>query len=143
MRNWKLSDLTAALAGLDKDRAFDRGEQLFAELSCNKCHQMNGQGGQIGPDLTLVRDKLAAGELQRIGLLTEMIEPSEVIDPKYRTEIVTTNDGLLISGILNSEDDRTVRLLPNPLEKDELVEVAKDLVKERWQSTSRSCRRVC
>ena len=134
VRNWKLSDLTAALAGLDKDRAFDRGEQLFAELSCNKCHQMNGQGGQIGPDLTLVRDKLAAGELQRIGLLTEMIEPSQVIDTKYRTEIVTTNDGLLISGILNSEDDRTVRLLLNPLEKDELVEVAKDLVKERWQS---------
>ncbi|MDA2926509.1 GDSL-type esterase/lipase family protein [Acidobacteria bacterium AH-259-G07] len=134
VRDWKLQDLTASLAGLDKDRAFDHGEQLFTALSCAKCHQMNGQGGSIGPDLTLVRDKLASGELDRVGLLTEFIEPSKLIEPKYRTEIVTTKNGLLISGIVSSEDDQRVRFLPNPLESDQPVEVQKDLVERRWQS---------
>ena len=31
-----------------------RGEELFGEKGCNGCHQVNGIGGQVGPDLSRV-----------------------------------------------------------------------------------------
>ncbi|MFQ5597659.1 MAG: c-type cytochrome [Nitrospiria bacterium] len=30
------------------------GEEIFAELGCNGCHVINGEGGELGPDLTRV-----------------------------------------------------------------------------------------
>jgi ubiquinol-cytochrome c reductase cytochrome b subunit len=33
------------------------GDQLFQTSGCTHCHQMNGQGGTKGPDLTAVGDR--------------------------------------------------------------------------------------
>jgi mono/diheme cytochrome c family protein len=32
----------------------ERGEKLFGRTGCNGCHQINGIGGQVGPDLSRV-----------------------------------------------------------------------------------------
>lgn len=134
VREWKVGDLIPALAGLDKDRDFEQAEKLFEELACIQCHQMNGRGGQIGPDLTEIKRKLASGKMNRIGLLSEMIEPSKVMDSNYKNEIIVTKEGALISGIVASEDDHVVRFLPNPLQEAQAVEVRKDQIERRWQS---------
>ncbi len=134
VQTWRMEDLEGSLNRLDSDRNFANGTRLFEELSCSKCHQMNGKGGNIGPDLTLIRDKLAAGDLDRTGLLRELVEPSEVVEEKYRTEIIKMTNGRLFSGIVAYQDDRVVRLISNPLQGDETDEVPRDSIAERWQS---------
>ncbi len=135
VKAWKLSDLVGSLGRLDADRNFENGAHLFTDLSCNRCHQMNGSGGQTGPDLTLVSEKLASGELDRLALLKEVVEPSAVIDEKYKVQVITTKKGVILSGVVTYEDKHVVRLVANPLESEEPEEIAKDRIKERWEST--------
>ena len=135
VKTWKLTDLVGSLGRLDADRNFENGAHLFTDLSCNRCHQMNGSGGRTGPDLTLVSDKLASGELDRLALLKEVVEPSAVIDKKYRVQVITTKKGVILSGVVTYEDEHMVHLVANPLESEDPEEIAKDRIKERWEST--------
>jgi putative heme-binding domain-containing protein len=134
VQTWRMEDLDGSLNRLDADRDFTNGTHLFQALSCSKCHQMNGKGGQVGPDLTLIRDKMAVGDLDRTGLLRELVEPSKVLEKKYQTEMIKTTNGRLFSGIVAYEDARVLRLISNPLEGEETDEVPKDSIAERWQS---------
>lgn len=134
VRTWRMEDLEGLLKRLDSDRNFTNGANLFGVLSCSNCHQMNGQGGQVGPDLARIKDKLAAGELDRSGLLRELVEPSKVLEKKYQTEVIKTRNGRLFSGMVAYEDARVVRLISNPMEGEETDEVPRDSIAERWQS---------
>lgn len=33
---------------------FARGRQLYRKLDCGRCHRIDGQGGQLGPDLASI-----------------------------------------------------------------------------------------
>ena len=133
VKNWRVEDMTGRLNRLDYDRDFTNGANLFQQLSCNKCHQMNGKGGSFGPDLTAIRDKLISREMDRTGLLREIIEPSRLMEEKYRTEVIKTIDGRFFTGFLAYEDDHIVRLITNVLESETVEEVVKQTIAERRQ----------
>lgn len=82
----------------------DRGQELF-QRTCAACHQLNGQGGKIGPDITGAN----RGNLEY--LLSNILTPSAVIQDDYRMHIVLTDDGRIYSGIPSGETDRTLKLL--------------------------------
>jgi putative heme-binding domain-containing protein len=120
---------------LDKPRSAVNGKQLFQALACATCHQLRGEGGKVGPDLTEVSQKLAARKMDRLGLVTELLVPSKVIDGRFRTQVILTDDGKLHSGVVVFEDDKVVRLLANPLDKElKPQEVRKDKIDERTAS---------
>jgi len=135
VRKWKVEDLIASLPQADENRSFENGRLLFKSIACVQCHQMKGEGAKIGPDLTLVRQKMQDGKLDRVRVLNEMIEPSKVIDEKYRTQIVINDEGKPYSGVIVYEDDQIIRLMANPLEKDaKAIEIPKDSIEERVDS---------
>jgi putative heme-binding domain-containing protein len=137
VRKWQVADLTGALAELDKGRSHDAGRKLFLSLACSTCHQIRGEGGKVGPDLTEVSKKLAEGKLTRAGLLTEMIEPSKVIAEQFRTQIILTDRGTLASGVVVFENDQLVRIVANPLDKESKPqEIAKQHIEERTASAT-------
>jgi len=72
---------------------------------CIKCHQINGQGGQVGPDLTQIGNKL-----DRKQLLTSLIAPSKRIAPGYGIVTLTLNDGKTIAGTIMGENEKEVAL---------------------------------
>src|ERR1035437_4703080 len=39
----------------DMDSA--RGEQVFVDMNCIQCHELNGRGGHVGPNLLRVLDR--------------------------------------------------------------------------------------
>ena len=126
VREWKVEDLISVLDELNQGRSFSNGQKLFAAASCKACHQVREQRAKIGLNLYEMSQKVRDGKMDRLGLLTEILQPSKVIDEKFRTQIISTQRGVLVSGVVVHEDDKIVRLLSNPLDEGEQPkEVAK------------------
>jgi putative membrane-bound dehydrogenase-like protein len=80
------------------------GKELFLQ-NCGKCHQLFGQGGAIGPDLTSYkRDDLPA-------MLVNVVNPSAEIREGYENFLAVTADGRQLSGFIADRDNRVVVLL--------------------------------
>ncbi|NND95948.1 MAG: c-type cytochrome [Pirellulaceae bacterium] len=79
------------------------GRQLYSKL-CQTCHRLYGEGGKVGPDLTgSNRDNLDY-------LLSNIIDPSGVVDKDFRMTILLLDDGRVISGMVTDESDRTISI---------------------------------
>lgn len=74
------------------------GRVLFNDR-CAKCHRLFGSGGELGPDLTSYQRT----DLMR--LLSNVVNPSQEIREGFKTEVIETDDGLVITGFLESQDD--------------------------------------
>jgi putative heme-binding domain-containing protein len=60
---------------------------------CLKCHRFAGSGAPIGPDLSHVGRRYDARMI-----LESILEPSRVMDPKYRHTIYVLEDGRVVTG---------------------------------------------
>ncbi|HET6573470.1 MAG TPA: c-type cytochrome, partial [Fimbriiglobus sp.] len=77
-----------------------RGKEIMAksltgEAQCLKCHTVNGTGGQIGPDLSLIGKKGS-----RENLFESILQPSKAIDDQHVSWTIATLDGQTITGLL-------------------------------------------
>lgn len=79
------------------------GRALF-ERTCIACHTLYGAGGNIGPDLT------GSNRANLDYILTEIINPSEVMLESYQLVTVTTRDGRTRSGNAAAEDTQQLTL---------------------------------
>lgn len=135
VQDWKTDDLASALGELDRGRSFANGHRVYEAASCKACHRLGNQGAAIGPNLNQMAQKMRDGKLSRRELLTEIVQPSKVIDKRFRTQIIATQKGTLVNGVVVFEDDQVVRLLSNPLDEGELPqEVAKADIEDRAES---------
>ena len=75
------------------------GAELFGEAGCAQCHVAAGQatGGKIGPDLN---DVLTRWKGDRAGVLTEILEPGEKVDEKYRLQLLQLANGSTLTGLV-------------------------------------------
>ncbi len=86
-----------------------KGGRVFrekAEVQCLRCHTIDGQGGQVGPDLTGI-----GGKKDRAYLLESIVLPDKQIAQGFETLIVATKDGQTLAGIVKSQDDHSIRLM--------------------------------
>ncbi len=95
-----------AVDGLAKapGRAED-GAAVFRRL-CTACHKAGpGEGVDFGPDLSQ-----AGARLSKAQLIESILFPNEQVDPKYQTLHVTTAEGDVLSGFVESETDSGLAL---------------------------------
>ncbi|HEY2911632.1 MAG TPA: ThuA domain-containing protein, partial [Gemmataceae bacterium] len=78
--------------GREKPGDSARGKALFTK-HCAACHQLHGEGGKIGPDLT------TADRKNRGYLLANIVDPSGYIRPEFVSQNVLTVDGRKLSGL--------------------------------------------
>ena len=88
-----------AIAGASRQR----GKMLF-ERTCGSCHQMFGEGGSIGPDLT------GSNRANLNYILSNVLNPSEEIQDNYKMVVITTRDGRTYSGNVIGENPRQITL---------------------------------
>lgn len=127
VRKWTFDELAPELARLDNGRSFERGKSLFTAASCVQCHKMQGQGGIVAPDLAELPQKLNEKKFTRPDILREILEPSKVINEKYRTYLIETSKGDLVTGVVVEQNDKTIQVVTNPNVKPREI-VLKDIV---------------
>lgn len=104
-----------------------RGRKVFFsdQASCVKCHTLDGEGGQIGPNLSNLRQRDYAS------VLRDVTNPSYAINPDFVPHTLRLADGRVLSGVIRTEGD--VLLVGD--EKGEVTRVARDEIDELKAST--------
>lgn len=74
------------------------GKAIFT-TQCATCHRYGDLGNEVGPDLTEISRK------SKETLLHDILDPNAGADPEYINHIVETQDGQVISGIVEEETD--------------------------------------
>lgn len=78
------------------------GKKAFeTKGTCAKCHQVNGAGKNVGPDLSEIGSKLS-----REAMFVSILNPSEGISHNYESYLIETIDGITESGLLVSKTDK-------------------------------------
>ena len=77
------------------------GHDLFDSAQCSSCHQFNGKGQGIGPDLTSLAGRFSIREM-----IESTIDPHKDVAPRYRAETLMTEDGTQVTGLVVDEKDQ-------------------------------------
>jgi putative heme-binding domain-containing protein len=80
-----------------------RGRELFAR-NCQTCHNRDGGGAKVGPDLLSV-----AGRPER-DLLVAILDPSREVAPDGLAVVVATTRGQTFTGLVAEESPAAIRL---------------------------------
>lgn len=80
-----------------------RGRTVFNK-TCASCHTLYGEGGKVGPDLT------GSNRANLDYILLNSVDPSYDVPEGYRAELISTLDGLIITGVIAEEDGTKVVL---------------------------------
>src|SRR5262249_2943299 len=82
------------------------GEQVFfGKGSCHVCHQVNGRGGRVGPELS------TAGQWTVQALRDVILRPNEQEGRRPNVAMARTRSGTEIRGIQKNEDSYSVQLM--------------------------------
>ena len=82
------------------------GQSLF-DLACAACHQVNGKGGLVGPQL----DGISARGLDRV--IEDILDPHRNVDVAFRAETISLKNGETISGLPRREEGATLIVADN------------------------------
>lgn len=95
--------LVRYIAALQGPRDPKRGQAVF-EQQCAKCHQVQGGGFAVGPDLSSITRR--SDEM----LVSDILDPSNQITTGYNQYTVITEDGRIFTGVLAAESATSVTL---------------------------------
>jgi putative membrane-bound dehydrogenase-like protein len=76
----------------------------ITRATCLICHQINGEGAGIGPNLS------GAGAMGVEALLRNILTPNAQLESGYYRHDITRRDGTVASGFLVSENENTITL---------------------------------
>jgi putative heme-binding domain-containing protein len=85
---------------------WQRGKKVFfgEQVACFKCHQVGGEGGKIGPDLSnlIYRDY--------VSVLRDITEPSAALNPDHIAYQLELKDGNSVTGVIVGDTAETTLL---------------------------------
>jgi putative membrane-bound dehydrogenase-like protein len=79
------------------------GQTVFVQ-TCSRCHTYAGKGGNVGPDLTDIKDQPAEA------LLLHILLPNYEVYPQYQTIYIELKDGQFVEGWIVSQKENSITL---------------------------------
>jgi putative heme-binding domain-containing protein len=135
VKHWTLDDLEPSTRDSPVTGDPVRGETVFRDALCARCHRAGARGPAVGPDLTHV-----AGRFSRRDILESILSPSKVVAENYRNVQIITIDGRQLVGRVLLEGDfrsEKLRIATEPLGPSTIVEISKrDIDQVREAETS-------
>ena len=136
----KLNKFEASRPAADDLRAYrecmvggdaEEGKKVFlekVEASCVRCHKFEGEGGEVGPDITGM-----GGRKDRNYILESIVFPNKTIAEGFESVIVTLKNGTSYAGQLKSESPQILEI-NSP--EDGLIPIKKADIKTRERGLS-------
>lgn len=107
----------------------EEGRKVYLTVgTCAKCHKVQGEGKEVGPDLSEIGSKLS-----KEALYVSILDPSAGISHNFETHLLLLEDGTSLSGILVSETEqevsvRTAEAIVRKIPRDEITAMKKQPV---------------
>lgn len=131
-RGWKLADALAIVDSANGTRNFEQGKAMFAASLCRTCHQVRGEGGIAGPDLTQLGTRFSNKDM-----LEAIIAPSKTISDQYGSTVFYLRSGGSLMGRLIRQDKDKYYISQNPFDTQTIKEVLKkNVVRTRVSEVS-------
>ena len=131
-RNWKLKDAVTMIDSGLVNRNYEQGKAMFAASMCRTCHQIQGEGGVSGPDLTQLGNRFSYSDM-----LEAIINPSKTISDQFGSSVFYLKEGGSVLGRLIREDKTKYYISQNPFAPEMTREVLKkNVVKTRVSEIS-------
>ncbi len=103
----------------------ENGRELFKK-NCQICHQVAGEGKQVGPNL----DGIGNRGLDRV--LEDVLAPNRNVDVAFRTTTVVTTEGKAYSGLLKELEGNRISIVDSQA-KETILQT--DAIEDRLAST--------
>lgn len=129
--SWDNQDVLAPYRDALEGGDASRGEMLYKQrvsLQCVRCHVVDGDGGQVGPDLS----KIGAAKT-REELLESIVEPNKTIAKGYETMVLELDSGKIVTGIVHKKTKESVVLRTSD---GELITVELDSIEDSRKGNS-------
>jgi putative heme-binding domain-containing protein len=118
VKEWTKAEVASLLETKLNHRDFDRGKAMFAAANCYNCHRFDGDGGAVGPDLTILSGRFSAQDI-----LESVMEPDKVISDQYAAVNVVTKDGKTITGRISNFGGGKIVVNTNMLDPTAMVDI--------------------
>ncbi|MEK6249853.1 MAG: c-type cytochrome, partial [Planctomycetales bacterium] len=125
VREWMMEELKTAADESTSPRNLKRGQAVFAEASCFRCHRVAGRGGTVGPDLTGLGGRFGTHDI-----LEAILDPDKVISDQYQATIFVLADGRTLAGHIADMGGDEYSLMTDMLRPRDYTKVRRDDVEE-------------
>lgn len=115
---WTLNEVLELLGKEFRSRDFQNGEHTFTTAKCSSCHRFNGQGSNVGPDLTTIGQRFTLRDI-----VDSTLHPSKAVSDQYRVTMLMTMAGKTISGRIISRDATKLRIATNLLRPTQSIDI--------------------
>ncbi|MFV2066767.1 MAG: PVC-type heme-binding CxxCH protein [Pirellulales bacterium] len=88
-----------------------RGKKLFVDATCSICHQLDGVGQNIGPDIRTLVDRSPQN------LLLAILDPNRAVKERFVEYVAVTVDGRIYRGMLLEQTSNSLTLANGKGEK--------------------------
>lgn len=125
VRKWGAADVD--LSGVSAaNRSRETGRLYFKRLGCIQCHQLNGEGGVFGPDLTKLKGKKKTAQ----HVLKSIVNPSHDVDAQYATRQFILESGKIVTGLVAVDKPSEYHVITDPLAPNKPTVVRKSGIEE-------------
>ena len=122
VKQWTMDDFKEISL---KNRDVERGKELFAVAQCFSCHAINGEGGNVGPNLTN-----AGRRFSKHDLLETIVNPDKAVSDQYQATIFQLIDGRTIVGRVANRARNEYMVQEDMLRPGELTKFKVDDIEE-------------
>ena len=131
-KDWEVDTALALVKDGLGNRDFEQGKAMYAASLCGTCHNMRGEGGTVGPDLTQLGTRFSYKDM-----LVAIVDPSKTISDQFAATVFYLKDGGSVVGRLMNQDADKYYVSQNPFSPQTVREIAKkDVTRTRLSEIS-------
>ncbi|CAG4997557.1 hypothetical protein DYBT9275_01799 [Dyadobacter sp. CECT 9275] len=122
-RGWKVDEAVQLVQDSLQNRDFEKGKMIFSAVLCSRCHMIQGEGADVGPDLTQLGTRFSTKDM-----LEAIIVPDKTISDQYASVSYQLKDGESVVGRQTDEDANFYYISQNPFDTKTIRKIPKKTV---------------